>query len=244
MSPEWICGRNAVREALLTGAPLDKVIIARGAHGPPIDQLRRLAGQHGVQVDEADRSVLDRQARDHQGVIAALRSLRPLTLGDLRVLLANPGHHDRVLVLDSIQDPGNVGALVRTAAATGVRAVILPEHRAAGVTATVIKASAGTALHMPMAQVPNLRHAIQVLKELGFWAIGLDGHASDDFDRTNLSGPVAVVVGAEGRGLGDLIRRECDLLVRLPMAENVESLNASVAGSILLYHLYRQVTAD
>jgi 23S rRNA (guanosine2251-2'-O)-methyltransferase len=244
MSPEWIGGRNAIREALLTGVPLEKLIIARGAHGTPIDELRLLASQQGVRVDDAERPVLDRQIRDNQGVIASMRTTRPLNLGDIRTLLANPGPHDRVLVLDSIQDPGNVGALVRTAAATGVRAVIMPEHRAAGVTATVIKASAGTALHLPMAQVPNLRQAIQSLKELGFWSIGLDGHARDEFDKANLSGPVAIVVGAEGRGLGDLVRRECDILVRLPIVEAVESLNASVAGSILLYHLYRQMRTE
>jgi 23S rRNA (guanosine2251-2'-O)-methyltransferase len=161
-----------------------------------------------------------------------------LSLGDLVEMLGTPTAMDRVLMLDSVQDPGNLGALIRSAAATGVRAVIIPEHRAAGVTPAVVKASAGAALRVPIVQTPNLRQAMATLKQIGFWGVGLDGEAHDRFDRIDLTGPLIVVVGAEGRGLGDLLARECDMLVRLPIEESVESLNASVAGSILLYHLY------
>jgi 23S rRNA (guanosine2251-2'-O)-methyltransferase len=148
-----------------------------------------------------------------------------LSLSDLVELIGTPTSLDRVLMLDSVQDPGNLGALIRTAVATGVRAVVIPEHRAAGVTPSVVKASAGAAFRVPIVQTPNLRQALATLKQIGFWVVGLDGQAHDRFDRTDLSGPLVILVGAEGRGLGDLLTR---------------SLNASVAGSILMYHLYRE----
>ena len=238
MSWDWIYGRNAIREALSSGAPVTRVLVSRNAHGVPIDQIVQLAREHNVDVELVDRTVLDQRTGNHQGVIAEIRPARILSLRDLVEMVGTPSRLDRVLMLDSVQDPGNLGALIRTAAATGVRAVIIPEHRAAGVTPAVVKASAGAALRVPIVQTPNLRQAMVTLKQIGFWVVGLDGEAHDRFDRTDLTGPLIVVVGAEGRGLGDLLARECDMLVRLPIEESVESLNASVAGSILLYHLY------
>jgi 23S rRNA (guanosine2251-2'-O)-methyltransferase len=240
MSWDWIYGRNAIREALLSGAPVTRILVSRNAHGAPIDQIVQLAHEHKVDVELVDRTVLDQRTGNHQGVIAEIRPAHMLSLRDLVELLGTPTLQDRVLMLDSVQDPGNLGALIRTATATGVRAVIIPEHRAAGVTPAVVKASAGAALRIPIAQTPNLRQALATLKQIGFWVVGLDGQAHDRFDRTDLSGPLVMVVGAEGRGLGDLLTRECDMLVRLPIEEAVESLNASVAGSILMYHLYRE----
>jgi 23S rRNA (guanosine2251-2'-O)-methyltransferase len=240
MSWDWIYGRNAIREALTSGAPVTRILVARSAHGLPIDQIVQLAREHDVEVELVDRTVLDQRTGNHQGVIAEIKPARMLSLGDLVVMLGTPTDMDRVLMLDSIQDPGNLGALIRTAAATGVRAIIIPEHRAAGVTPAVVKASAGAALRLPIVQTPNLRQAVATLKQIGFWVVGLDGDARDRYDRANLSGPLVIAVGAEGRGLGDLLAKECDMLVRLPIEEAVESLNASVAGSILLYHLYRE----
>lgn len=242
MSWDWIYGRNAIREALTSGAPVTRVLVSRAAHGAPIDEIVHLAHEHGVAVEMVDRTVLDQRTGNHQGVIAELRPVRPMALGDLVQLLGTPTETDRVLLLDQVQDPGNLGALIRTAVATGVRAVVIPEHRAAGVTPTVVKASAGAALRVPIIQTPNLRQALATLKQIGFWVAGLDGAARQSYDEANLGGPLVVVVGAEGRGLGDLLRRECDMLVRLPIEKDVESLNASVAGSILMYHLYRQAS--
>jgi 23S rRNA (guanosine2251-2'-O)-methyltransferase len=239
MSWDWIYGRNAIREALSSGAPVTRVLVARSAHGVPIDQIVQLARDHNVDVELVDRTVLDQRTGNHQGVIAEVRPSQLLSLGDLVELIGTPSVLDRVLMLDSVQDPGNLGALIRTAVATGVRAVIIPEHRAAGITPAVVKASAGAALRVPIVQTPNLRQALVTLKQVGFWVVGLDGQARDRFDRVDLKGPLIIVVGAEGRGLGDLLGRECDILVRLPIEEPVESLNASVAGSILMYHLYR-----
>ncbi|HEX3247658.1 MAG TPA: 23S rRNA (guanosine(2251)-2'-O)-methyltransferase RlmB [Chloroflexota bacterium] len=240
MSWDWIYGRNAIREALMSGAPVNRVLVSRSAHGVPIDQIVQLAREHNVDVELVDRTVLDQRTGNHQGVIAEIQPARMLSLGDLVEMLDTPSGTDRVLMLDSVQDPGNLGALIRTAVATGVRAVVIPEHRAAGVTPAVVKASAGAALRVPIVQTPNLRQAAVTLKQIGFWVVGLDGEARERYDRANLTGPLVIVVGAEGRGLGDLLARECDILVRLPIEESVESLNASVAGSILLYHLYRE----
>lgn len=240
MSPDWLHGRNVVREALLSGTPMTRIQIADGAHGAPIEEILRLARDRAVPVQRTDRAALDRRAPNNQGVLAEVKTLRALTVAELLEELGPPSETDRILVLDSVQDPGNVGALIRTASAVGVRGVVLPEHRAAGVTPTVVKASAGAALHVPIARAPNLRQSLQALKQAGFWIVGLNAHRGEPFDQANLRGPLAVVVGAEGRGLGELIRRECDLLVQLPISDAVESLNASVAGSILLYHLYRQ----
>jgi 23S rRNA (guanosine2251-2'-O)-methyltransferase len=240
MSWDWIYGRNAIREALISGAPVTRILVSRNAHGVPIDQIVELAREHNVDVELVDRTVLDQRTGNHQGVLAEIRPASMLSLGDLVELVGTPAVMDRILMLDSVQDPGNLGALIRTAVATSVRAVVIPEHRAAGVTPAVVKASAGAALRIPIVQTPNLRQALATLKQIGFWVVGLDGQAHDRFDRTDLTGPLIVVVGAEGRGLGDLLARECDMLVRLPIEENVESLNASVAGSILLYHLYRE----
>ncbi|MFN0074662.1 MAG: 23S rRNA (guanosine(2251)-2'-O)-methyltransferase RlmB [Chloroflexota bacterium] len=239
MSFDWIYGRNAIREALTSGAPVTRVLVSRSAHGVPIDEIVRLAHDQNVNVELVDRTVLDQRTGNHQGVIAELQPVRLLTIGDLVQLLETPTAEDRVLMLDSVQDPGNLGALIRTAVATGVRAVIIPEHRAAGITPTVVKASAGAALRVPIVQTPNLRQALATLKQIGFWVVGLDGQVRDPYDKANLTGPLVILVGAEGRGLGDLLRRECDILVRLPMESTVESLNASVAGSILMYHVYR-----
>jgi 23S rRNA (guanosine2251-2'-O)-methyltransferase len=240
MSWDWIYGRNAIREALISGAPVTRILVSRSAHGVPIDQIVELAREHNIDVELVDRTVLDQRTGNHQGVIAEIRPAHLLSLGDLVELVGTPTVMDRILMLDSVQDPGNLGALIRTAVATGVRAVVIPEHRAAGITPAVVKASAGAALRVPIVQTPNLRQALATLKQIGFWVVGLDGQAHDRYDRIDLTGPLIVVVGAEGRGLGDLLARECDMLVRLPIEESVESLNASVAGSILLYHLYRE----
>ena len=240
MSWDWIYGRNAIREALLSGAPLTRILVSRSAHGLPIEEIVRLARERNLDVELVDRTVLDQRTGNHQGVIGEIRPARLLSLGDLVELIGTPTVLDRVLMLDSVQDPGNLGALIRTAVATGVRAVVIPEHRAVGVTPAVVKASAGAALRIPIVQTPNLRQALATLKQIGFWVAGLDGQAHDRFDRTDLSGPLVVLVGAEGRGLGDLLASECDMLMRLPIEDAVESLNASVAGSILMYHLYRE----
>jgi 23S rRNA (guanosine2251-2'-O)-methyltransferase len=235
----WVTGFHAIEEALAVGRPLDRIAIARGRHGERVEQIVRLARSRGVPVRFEDRQLIDRLAggREHQG-IAALAAAKPaVELGDLlRVETA----HGIVVLLDGIEDPHNLGAIVRTALAAGARGVVIPERRAAGLSDTVERASAGALTHLPVARVKNLVRAIEEMKGAGYWLVGLDERAPRSYSEVDLKGPVGIVLGNEGTGLHELTRKRCDFLVSIPTTGPVRSLNVSVAAGVMLFEAVRQ----
>ena len=237
---ETIYGRQAIREALRAGRRVRRLLVARGARDSAVlRELAALAAEQGVPVQEVERTQLDRLADHHQGVAAEVDPYAYADLSDL--LYAVRGTRPPLyLVLDSLQDPQNFGSLLRTAAAVGVSGVVVPQHRAVGVTPGVRRASAGTVERLRVARVTNLVRALEQLKAAGVWVVGLDAAAPQRYDTVDASGPTALVVGSEEQGLGRLVRQTCDFVVSLPMEPGVESLNAAVAGSIVLYEYYRQ----
>jgi 23S rRNA (guanosine2251-2'-O)-methyltransferase len=235
----WMTGFHAVEEALGAGRALDRIVIARGRHGERIEAVVRLAKSRGVPVRFEERQQLDRLAgtRDHQGVAALAAAKLTIELEDL---LASQTDHGLLVVLDGIEDPHNLGAIVRSSLAAGASGVIVPERRAAGLTDTVERASAGALAHLPVARVKNLVRAMEQIKAAGYWLVGLDERASKNYTDVDLKGSIAIVLGREGQGLHELTRKRCDFLVSLPTAGPVRSLNVSVAAGIMLFEVVRQ----
>jgi 23S rRNA (guanosine2251-2'-O)-methyltransferase len=238
---DWMTGFHAVEEALAAGRPLDRIVVARGRHGGRVGEIVRLAKSRGVPVRFEDRQQLDRLAgtREHQG-IAALAAAKPVVeLEDL--LVANKGAAPGLLVLlDGVEDPHNLGAIVRSALAAGAQGVVIPERRAAGLSDTVERASAGALAHLPVARVKNLVRAMEQMKEAVYWLVGLDERAQKTYTEVDLKGSVGIVLGREGEGLHELTRKRCDFLVSIPTAGPVRSLNVSVAAGIMLFEAVRQ----
>jgi 23S rRNA (guanosine2251-2'-O)-methyltransferase len=237
---DLLYGRNSVLEALRAGRTIRRLLIADGAHG--LDNHLAEARRRGVMCEVADRRELDRRAGDHhQGVIAEADPFAYAHLDDLLTEADTRGESPFLLVLDSLQDPQNFGTLLRTALAVGVHGVVIPEHRAVGVTPAVSNASAGAVEHLRVARVTNLARTLNELKARGVWVYGLSVEAEQTYWDLDLSGPLALVVGSEGSGLGRLVREACDVFVGIPMAAGaIQSLNASVAGSLVLYEAFKQ----
>lgn len=234
-------------EALRSGRPIRKITIANGVRPSPVlAEIQALARSRGLEVERAEKRAIERLVGSihHQGVAAEADPYRYASVEEILASAQRRGEPALVLVLDSLQDPQNLGSLLRTGEAVGVHGVILPKHRAVGITPAVAKASAGATEHLTVAQVVNLPRALEELKEKGIWVIGLDAGATQSYEQVDPSLPLAIVVGSEGKGLGRLVKERCDLLVALPMRGRVASLNAAVAGSIVLYHLWRQRTRN
>jgi 23S rRNA (guanosine2251-2'-O)-methyltransferase len=233
-------GRNPVREALRAGRPARKLVVAEGlADEPRLREILTLAGARGIPVEMAGRGRLDDIAHSehHQGVAGYFHGRPPLHLEWVLEDCRSPA---LLLLLDGIQDPQNLGALIRTAEAVGVDAVITPRHRAAALTPSAVKASAGASEHLPVVSVPNLAQAMARIGEAGIWRVGLAAEAEERYDRVDYREPTAIVIGGEGEGLRQLTRKSCDRLVSLPMTGRVASLNAAAAGAAILYEAFRQ----
>ncbi|MBI4758182.1 MAG: 23S rRNA (guanosine(2251)-2'-O)-methyltransferase RlmB [Chloroflexi bacterium] len=241
---EVVCGRNAVREALGRPDRVKRVYLAEGARPEGlVAEIARLARSQGIAVEVRRRQELDRLAGPvaHQGVVAETRPYEYASLAEVLDGATAPGNVALLLVLDCLQDPQNLGSLLRTAEAVGAHGVVIPRQRAAGVTPAVERASAGAVEHLRIAQVANLTQALEAMKARGIWAAGLEKQAqSKPYDQVDWRLPVALVVGSEGRGMSRLVREHCDFLVDIPMRGRVGSLNAAVAGSIVLYEILRQ----
>ncbi|MBU6429478.1 MAG: 23S rRNA (guanosine(2251)-2'-O)-methyltransferase RlmB [Cyanobacteria bacterium REEB65] len=238
---DLLWGRHAVLEALKGDRPVNKVWMLRGLEDArTASNVRRLAREKGAVVIEVERNKLDAMAAGpHQGLVAALAAAAYVDLDELvGKAFASPG--PLLLALDGIEDPHNLGALVRTAGAAGAHGVVIPQRRAAGLTGVVAKAAAGALEHVPVARVSNIVRALQQLQKAGFWIVGADERADKMAYEVDLTGPVVLVIGAEGAGLSRLVRESCDTLVRFPMQGKVPSLNASVAGGLLLFEAVRQ----
>jgi 23S rRNA (guanosine2251-2'-O)-methyltransferase len=234
---EWILGRNPVYEVVMAKRrQLFRLVIARGVEEKGrLTEITALARQRRLQVEWQARSQLDALGENHQGIALEASGYPYSTLQDIQSLAEQRQQPVFILILDIIQNPQNLGTLLRTAEAVGVHGVLLPLRRAAGVTPAVVHASSGASEHLQIASL-NLAQAISTLKESGAWVIGLEGSPQAvPVETVRLDGPLALVVGSEGEGLRPLVRQSCDLLVRLNMLGQVESLNAAVAGSIVLY---------
>ncbi|HUJ41711.1 MAG TPA: 23S rRNA (guanosine(2251)-2'-O)-methyltransferase RlmB [Candidatus Acidoferrales bacterium] len=236
---ETLTGIHAVREALASGRALERIVVARGRHGERVEELVRLARERGVPVRFEDRVQLDRLAgrEEHQGVVALAGAKRALSLEEL-VEGAAP---DALLVLlDGIEDPRNLGAIARSALAAGAAGLVIAERRAAGLTDTASRAAAGALEHLPVARVGNMARAMEALKEAGWWLVGLDERAEKPHTGQDFTGRVALVLGGEGKGLHELVRKRCDFLVAIPTTGPVRSLNVSVAAGVVLFEAVRQ----
>lgn len=239
---EALPGRHAVLEALRAGQPLRKIQVARSAHGRTVREIIHAARTRGVVVQFVDPRHL-RAGPRAQGVLGFPAARASAAVEDILAAAASRGEAPFVLVLDGVEDPANLGALIRTAEGAGVHGVIIPRHRAAGLTPAVVRASAGAVEHMPVAVVANLVRALVALKAAGLGVVGTDPLARDPYHRVRLVPPLAVVMGGEDRGLGRLVREHCDLVVRLPMRGRLASLNVSVAAGVVLYEVVRQMEA-
>lgn len=235
-------GRIPVLEALKAGREINKLLVAKGAKEGSIQEVLAAARRAGVVIQEVDRARLDAiaQGRNHQGVIALVAAHRYAGVDTILKRAQEAGEDPLVLVLDGIEDPQNLGSLLRTADAAGVHGVIIPERRAVGLTETVAKVSAGAVEYVPVARVTNLARTLDELKEQGLWVVGTHQDGPELYHQARLTGPLAVVIGSEGKGIGRLVAEKCDFMVRLPMLGHVSSLNAAVAGAVLLYEIRRQ----
>jgi 23S rRNA (guanosine2251-2'-O)-methyltransferase len=240
-----LTGIHAVREALEAGRAFDRIVIARGRQDTRVEDIVQLARQKNIAVRFEDRGQLDRLAdsKDHQGVVALAAARAAATLEDiLAAANSGPGKGEKglIVLLDGVEDPHNLGAIIRTSLAAGAHGVVVPERRAAGLTDTVERASAGALSYLPVAKVTNLARTMEELKEAGYWLIGLDEEAPQSYTQADYTSPVGIVLGGEGKGLHELTRKRCDFVVSLPTVGPVKSLNVSVAAGVVLFEAVRQ----
>lgn len=234
-----LTGRNPIREAIKTGRDLEKLMIAKGDLSGSAREIVSLAKKAGIMIQSVERSRLDQIAKNHQGMIAFASAYRYATVEDILETAKNRGEDPFIIVLDQISDPHNLGAVIRTAACAGAHGVIVPLHRAVGLTPAAVKASAGAVEHIKVARVTNLSQTIKSLQKQGIWfyAAKMDG---EDYRTVLLSGSCALVIGSEGEGVSQLIAQNCDKVISIPMRGEMNSLNASVAAGILMYAVYHQ----
>ena len=235
-------GRNALQEALKSGRTIDKVFIADGDTDRSLQRLAAEAREAGAVIVPVDRRKLDQMSttRSHQGVIALAAAHEYYTIDDLLEEAAARGENALLVICDELSDPHNLGAIMRSAECAGAHGVIIPKRRSVGLTATVAKASAGAVEYMKVARVTNINNTINELKEKGVWIFGTAAEGSIPMYKADLTGPAAIVIGNEGDGMSPLVRKNCDVMVHIPMKGRISSLNASAAASILLYEAVRQ----
>ncbi len=234
-------GRNAVLEAFRSGKPIDKLFVLDGCKDGPVQTIVREARKHDTIVNFVARERLDQMSETgkHQGVIAFAAAYEYAEVEDMLKLAEEKGEPPFLFLLDGIEDPHNLGAIIRTANLAGAHGVIIPKHRAAGLTATVARTSAGALNYTPVAKVTNLGNTIEDLKKRGMWFVCAD-MGGEMMYRLNLKGPIGLVIGNEGSGVGKLVREKCDMIASIPMKGDIDSLNASVAAGVLAYEIVRQ----
>lgn len=238
---DMVAGRNAVMEALKGSRSVNKLMIANGSTEGSIKEIIAVAKEKGVNIQYWDRSKLDSIARGirHQGVLAQVAPVQYAELEDILQVAKDRNEPPFIVLLDELEDPHNLGAILRTADAAGVHGVLIPKHRSCPLSATVAKTSAGAVEHVPVARVGNLVQTIKKLKQEGLWVAAADMDGKDYY-ATDLTGPLLLIIGSEGQGVGRLVKEQCDFVVRIPMVGKINSLNASVAGSILMYEAMKQ----
>jgi 23S rRNA (guanosine2251-2'-O)-methyltransferase len=231
-----LTGINAVAEALRASRPLERILVAKGAGGPRLQEIIEMARRASTPLRFEPRDALDRLAGSaaHQGVVALGAASKYVDLDDLA------GSASMLVVLDGVEDPHNLGAIIRTAHAAGASGLVVPERRAVGITDVVAKAAAGALEYLPIARVGNINRALESLKQREYWIYGLDERGDQDYDQVTYNSPAALVFGGEGHGLHELVRRHCDALVRIPMEGKISSLNVSVAAGVVLFDWKRR----
>ncbi len=240
-----LTGIHAVREALEAGRAFDRIVIARGRQDTRVEEIVQMARARNVSVRFEDRSQIDRLAdtKEHQGIVGLVAAR---AAGSIEEILeaanagAEHGEKGLIVLLDGVEDPHNLGAIVRTSLAAGAHGVVIPERRAAGLTDTVARASAGALSHLPVAKVTNLARTMEELKEAGYWLVGLDEEGDREYTEVDFTSPTGIVMGGEGKGLHELTRKRCDFVVKLPTVGPVKSLNVSVAAGVVLFEVVRQ----
>ncbi len=234
-------GKNAVIEAFRSGKTIDRVFILEGSHDGPTNTIIREAKKTDAIIDFVKKERLDQMSENgkHQGVIANAAAYEYATVEEILQVAKEKGEPPFIILLDSIQDPHNLGAIIRTANLAGIHGIIIPKRRAVGLTATVARASAGAINYTPVAKVTNLSDTIEKLKKEGMWFVcaDMDGELMYNLD---LTGPIGMVIGNEGEGVGRLIKEKCDFVSKIPMYGDIDSLNASVATGVLAYEIVRQ----
>ncbi|WP_373231632.1 23S rRNA (guanosine(2251)-2'-O)-methyltransferase RlmB [Cohnella sp.] len=239
---EYLAGKHPVLEAMKAGRSLNKIFLSNQAQRHLVQPIMEEAKARGIVVQQVDKRKLDQLVPDlqHQGVVAQAAAVAYAEVDDLLALAAERGEPPLIVLLDEVEDPHNLGSVLRTADCTGVHGVIVPKRRSAGLTAVVAKTSAGAVEYVRVARVANLVQTMEKLKAAGLWIAGADAGAKDGFYETNLTGPLAIVIGNEGQGLSRLVRERCDFILSLPMVGKINSLNASVAAGVILYEVVRQ----
>ena len=237
-----LVGRNAVTEALKSGRGINKLWIASGDREGSVAEIAALAKERGIVVPYVERAKIESLAggHRHQGVLAYVAPVPYAELDDILKAAEEKGEAPFLVLLDELEDPHNLGALLRTADATGVHGILIPKRRSVSLNATVAKTSAGAVEYVPVARIGNIAQTLKKLKEKGFWVAGADMDGEKAYYEADLTGPLVLVVGSEGRGMSRLTKEACDFIVSMPMVGRINSLNASVAGSILMYESMRQ----
>lgn len=238
---DLIIGKNPVLEALKSGREMNKIWIAEGSQRGQMQPIIQLAKEMGITVQYVPKKKMDQLSEgNHQGVIAQVAAYRYYDIDDLFKKAEEREEAPFFIILDELEDPHNLGSIMRTADAVGAHGIIIPKRRSVGLTATVAKASTGAIEYVPVARVTNLARTVDELKERGVWIFGTDAKGNQDYRQLDGVIPLALVIGSEGKGISRLLRGKCDVLIRLPMIGHVTSLNASVAASLLMYEVYRK----
>lgn len=252
--PEIIAGRNPVLEALKAGRPVNKILVDKNiVRHSAVAEVFNLARNRNIPVEYVERQIIDRTSAGSQGILAFTAAKEYVTLSDIFEISIKKNEPPFYIILDGVEDPQNLGAILRTADATGVHGVIIRERRAVGLTSAVARASAGAIEYVPVSRVTNIAQTIEQLKGLklktqnalitaggGVWVVGIDMSGDADFDRVDYKAGTAIVIGGEGQGLSPLVRKRCDTIARIPMKGKISSLNASVAAALAMYEVFRQ----
>jgi len=245
MEREIIYGINPVMEALKAERlTVNKILMAEGKDSPVLRALQQLAREKGIPVHRCSREILNQEtgSEHHQGVLAYRAGTAYASWEDLERRINQASRFSVVLILDSIEDPQNLGSLIRTAEACGVQGILIPKDRAVGLTPTVVKISAGAAAHIPIVRITNLAQAVDELKKKGFWVVGAEARGGKSLYEMKFDMTVALLIGSEGKGIRPLLLRKCDFTISIPMRGKVSSLNTGIAGAVVLYEILRQHT--
>lgn len=235
-----IAGRNAVMELLKSDRDINKIFIQRGEKHGSINEIIARAKEKKIVLVEVDREKLDFMAENHQGVVATVPPYDYCEVEDILDYAKEKGEDPFIVILDGIEDPHNLGSIIRTAETAGVHGIIIPKRRNVAVNATVAKTSAGATAYVKLARVNNLNETIRKLKDEGLWVIGTDGEAKTEYYNQDLKGPIAIVIGSEGFGMSKLVKENTDILIKIPMKGQITSLNASVSAGIIMYEVVKQ----
>jgi len=237
-----IAGRNPVMEALKAETLIERIVILAGVKGNIIEKIKQMAKRNRVPVVEVGKQKFRELVSDTttQGVVAIVGTKSYVEIEDILNVAKERNEAPFILILDEIEDPQNLGALMRTAECAGIHGAIIPKHHAASVNQTVAKTSAGASEHLPVARVTNIATTLEELKTKGLWIVGTDASAEKSYPDVDYTMPIAVVVGNEGKGIRQLVKEKCDFVVKIPLFGNIESLNASVAGALIMYEVVRK----